>query len=425
MTRWTIAPDARTLLAGGRPSFLLADTVWAAFTSCTEREWDDHTELRRRQGFNAVLVSVLPIAHDRSDTASRSPYRLTGHGPDLDGGDGDYWTRASAMLGLARERGLTPLPVVLWNNFVPGTWGARATPGLVLDAERTLDLVARCVEAFAEHEPVWVVSGDDSFADSAEGTVALERYALAARELRRLDPGSLLTWHHTPTARMPAELADGPLVDLHGVQSGHDEAWASAPLELARHYRAMAVPRPVVNLEPCYEGLGWGGRSRHRREEVRRASWTGVVAGAAAGLGYGAHGVWSWHRRGAGFTAQDVHGLPFPASVAAQFEGALDAAFVREVVEAEGLLDLAEAPGLLHPEPSGALAGRTPGGVVAVYVPHPFAVRLRDVPGQAQVTTYDLARRRAEPGRLVGTGGDRWLEQPEFLGDALHVVRFR
>ena len=49
-----------------------------------------------------------------------------------------------------------------------------------------------------------------------------------------------------------------------------------------------------------------------------------IVAGAAAGLGYGAHGVWSWHRRGEGFAAGDVHGHPFPFSVAAVRRSAMD-----------------------------------------------------------------------------------------------------
>lgn len=417
MTSWTVAPDHRSLLADGRRRFLLADTVWAAFTSPTDAEWLDHLELRRRQGFNALLISVLPIVHDRSE-AERTPFAVSPAGVDFDGGDADYWSHAVWVLEEARARGFTPVLVLLWNNFVPGTWGSRLTPDHVLTEQQTVDYVRHAVRTFAPFSPVFAISGDDDLNDDT----ALERYSLAASVVREEAPEALITWHDTPTARMPASIADGALIDLHGLQSGHNEAWDTLPADLTRYYRGLGVERPIVNLEPCYEGLGrFAGRERHRRDDVRRASWTGVVAGASAGLGYGAHGVWSWHRRGAAFTAEDVHGTPFPFSVAAGFEGALDAAFVRRVVEEEDLFGLVEDPALLVEEPSGAVAGRA-GDTVVVYAPEPFALTLR-VDAAVSVTAYDLERRRLDAVRATPVEGGLRIEQPEFLGDALYILR--
>ncbi|QJU55015.1 DUF4038 domain-containing protein [Herbiconiux sp. KACC 21604] len=419
MTLWTIAPDHRSLLADGEHRFLLADTTWAAFTSPTDAEWLDHLELRRRQGFNALLISVLPIAHDRSE-ASRTPFSITDGAVDFDGGDADFWSHAEWVLDEARERGFTPVLVLLWNNFVPGTWGAGLTPDHVLTEQQTVDYVRLAVRTFGRFDPVFAISGDDDLNDAE----AIERYSLAARIVREEAPDALITWHDTPTARMPKEVADGPLIDLHGLQSGHNEAWDTLPADLTRYYRALDVERPVVNLEPCYEGLGrFAGASRHRRSDVRRASWTGVVAGASAGLGYGAHGVWSWHRRGAAFTAEAVHGTPFPFSVAAGFEGALDAAFVRQVVEGENLFGLVEDPSLLVAEPSGAVAGRVADDVVVVYAPEPFALTLRLDRPVASVTVYDLERRQTDAVHTTAVDAGLRVEQPEFLGDALYVLR--
>lgn len=417
MTRWTVAPDHRSLLEDGAQRFLLADTVWAAFTSPTDDEWLDHLELRRRQGFNALLISVLPIVHDRSD-AGRTPFSVGPEGVDFDGGDPDYWTHAEWVLAKARERGFTPVLVLLWNNFVPGTWGGRLTPDHVLDETQTVEYVRRAVRTFDRFSPIFAISGDDDLNDDD----AIARYSLAAGIVREEAPDALITWHDTPTARMPVDVADGALVDLHGLQSGHNEAWETLPRDLTRYYRALDVERPILNLEPCYEGLGrFAGRERHVRADVRRASWTGVVAGASAGLGYGAHGVWSWHRRDTAFTAEDVHGTPFPFTVAAGFEGALDASFVRRIVEQEGLFGLVEDPDLLTAEPSGAIAGRT-GETIVVYAPQPFALTLR-LPGRVTVTAYDLAARREDFARLTVLDDGVRIEQPEFLGDALYVIR--
>ena len=425
MTRWRIAPDRRSLLADGEPRFLLADTTWAAFTSPTDDEWLDYLALRRRQGFNALLISVLPIVHDRSD-AGRSPFGVVEGGVDFAGGDPDYWEHAQWMLVQAREHGMTPILVLLWNNYVPGTWGARLTPGYVLTEQQTLDHVHRVVESFDRFDPVFAISGDDDL----DSEVAITRYALAASTVRRLAPDALITWHSTPTARMPAAVADGPHIDVHGLQSGHNDGWQTLPAELTRYHRALRVERPIMNLEPCYEGLGrFAGRERHRSADVRRASWSGVVAGASAGLGYGAHGVWSWHRRGARFTAEAVHGEPYPFSVAVQFDGALDAAFVRTVVEREHLFGIIEDANLLETRRSGAIAGRTPDGTIAVYAPEPFPL-LMDVPADSiEVTAYDLGRRRRD---AVGFGWELLdarrllrIDQPDFLGDALYVIRSR
>lgn len=423
MPHWSLAPSRRSLLRDGQPTFLLADTTWAAFVGPTDEEWSDYLALRRRQGFTGLLISVLPIEHDRSE-GGLSPYRVIDGRLDLDAGDAEYWPRAERRLAEAVALGFTPMLVLLWNNFVPGTWGAGLTPHLVLDAEQTVAHVRSTVARFARFEPIWIVSGDDDLNDES----ALARYSLAAETVRQQAPDALVTWHSTPTARMPEALADGPLLDLHGLQPGHNDEWDSLPRDLVRYYDDLAVERPIISLEPCYEGLGrFAGRARHSRADVRRASWTGVVSGAAAGLGYGAHGVWSWHRRGSAFTAESVHGLPFPFSVALAFPGADDVAFLRRTVEAEGLLDVREDRELLVAEASGAVAGRV-GSTIAVYAPTAFSLTLRLSPAAVvDVRLYDLAARRADAADwssvdLGGSTGVR-LAQPEFPGDALFVLR--
>lgn len=417
---WSLAPSRRWLLHDDAPAFLLADTVWAAFGGARHDEWLDHLERRRRQGFNALLFSILPIEHDRS-SGTLSPYAIRDGRLDFAAGDPAYWDDAERVLAAACAHGFTPMLVLLWNNFVPGTWGAGLTPDHVMDAEQTASYVADAVARFSRYDPIWIVSGDDDLNDDT----ALERYSAVAAQVRALAPDQLITWHDTPTARMPASIADGDLLDFHGLQSGHNEAWDTLPADLTRHYRAMEVPRPIINLEPCYEGLGrFAGRARHSAADVRRASWTGIVAGAAAGLGYGAHGVWSWHRRGEGFAAADVHGDPFPFAVAAAFPGADDVALARRIVDAEQLWGLDGDAALLVDEPSGAVAGRTPDGVVAVYAPEAFALTLRGrASDDLDVRVYDLAARRPDAARWSTIDGGVRLAQPEFPGDALYVIR--
>ncbi|MFR3924238.1 MAG: DUF4038 domain-containing protein [Collinsella sp.] len=52
----------------------------------------------------------------------------------------------------------------------------------------------------------------------------------------------------------------------------------------------------MVNSEPCYEQMGasrnvyW----RFTAQDCRASVWSSILAGASAGVTYGAHGVWNW-----------------------------------------------------------------------------------------------------------------------------------
>src|SRR4051794_25744171 len=160
-SRLTVDVGGRYLRQGGRPVFLLADTLWAAFSRMTAAEWQDALRLRRRQGFNAVNVSVVAISHERSlGGSSFGPFApLRDGGWDLDRPDLDYFARARSLVASAHELGLTVVLVVLWCTYVPGTWGAARAPGLVMNERQTRRYLNLLVETFADLHPVFCVSG--------------------------------------------------------------------------------------------------------------------------------------------------------------------------------------------------------------------------------------------------------------------------
>jgi hypothetical protein len=419
---WTIADDHATLLRHGKPEFLLADTLWAAFTRPTFDEWRAYLQLRRRQGFNAVNISVLPIAHDSSESASaHSPFEPAAVGSyDLNALSDEYFSRAGEMVAMAVQEGITPVLVVLWCNYVPDTWGARLTPHLVLDEPQTDRYIEKVVSTFAGYGPIFAISGDERF-DSATAT---QRYQHALRVVHAAAPQCLTTLHTTPDAIVPDSLADSDDLSFYVYQSGHDTGWEERSWKLAEQYLAHRVRRPLIDLEPCYEGHGYGkGTGRHYANNVRLASWTAVLAGAGAGLGYAAHGAWSWHQPGDAFGGEHFSGTPFPAQVALAFPGAWDVGLLRSIVEAEGLYHLRSRQDLLIDDHSGARAGAAAGEqVVVIYQPSPFALR---VGGEfaRDVTCWDLGRGRREPARVRGDGQYTVIEQADFLADALYILR--
>src|SRR5690349_15529787 len=100
---------------GERPFFYLADTVWMSFTHATDDEWRAYLAYRRRQRFNALQISILPILHDMSESAlGIAPFESDGQGGwDFYRPSAAYFERAAGMLRAARAAGFVPVLVVL------------------------------------------------------------------------------------------------------------------------------------------------------------------------------------------------------------------------------------------------------------------------------------------------------------------------
>lgn len=396
-----IAPTGDRFLRAGNPEFLLADTAWAAFTTPTVEEWRAYVAQRRAQGFTAALISVLPIAHDRTiNPGMREPFV-----------DESYFRQAADYVEIALEGGITPMLVVLWCTYVPGTWANQRRPDLAMSESQTEEYVDTVLDSFASYQPVFIISGDDSFTEPT----ANARYRTTLDRVRAAAPGSLTSLHSNPSAVLPDDIEP----DFYGYQSGHDGDHFDRTWQLAGQYLERPVRRPLMDFEPCYEGHGYDGAARrHTAANVRRASWSSVLGGASAGLGYGAHGVWSWHRRGADFTSVGWSGEPFPVEAALRFRGADDVALLRRIVEEHGLSGVLPRQDLVI-DGAGVRAAATPDlSTIAVYAREPSPITLAVY---GHVSAFDLEGRRAVTPRLRPDGEHVVVEMPEHPGDRVLV----
>jgi hypothetical protein len=334
---------------------------------------------------------------------------------DLDRPDPAYYAAARKMCEEAIAYGMMPILIVLWCNYVPGTWGAGLTPEMVFTEEQTDAHVDRVVATFADLGVVFAASGDENFSDPR----SVERYERVVRRLRDRAPDTLLTLHPGVFVEQPARLTE--MIDFYAYQAGHDDEWDRQPAIQAAVLRNLPTRRPIVSMEPCYEGHGYGkGAGRHTAADVRLASWTSVLGGSGAGLGYGAHGVWSWHRHGEPFNGEHFSGTPFPADIALRFDGAWDVGLLRGVVERYELHDLAVRPDLVVADRSGAcFAMQEEPRRAALYLPHPFAVTLDADLSGLTVTSWNLGARTEDRPVVRFEDGRTVVEQPQYLADSL------
>jgi hypothetical protein len=415
----TVAATRDRFLRDGRPFFYLADTCWSAFTNVRPGEWEQYLDVRAAQGFNALQITILP-QWDRSlvDFAP-SPFRTGRDGrPDYANPEESYFENASRRLETAVARGFVPALVLLWCDRIRGTWACRKMPEHEMPLEAIAPFVRYAAKTFGRFDPIWLVSGDTDLLTNE----TIDRYLLALRAIKEAAPGCLTTLHLQPQADLPEPIEQAPELDFYMYQSGHHPD-QTTPYQLAQRFATKSVRRPVVNGEPCYDGHGFGNTyGRFGAFHVRKAIWQSLLAGAKAGVTYGAHGIWNWHRRGLPFGSAEFSSAPVPWHEALRLKGAWDAGFARWLFDTYSLADLEPviATGL---NPEIRIASSPGGGLVAAYVPYPAEIEFGcDLSGH-EIVLFDLADRRiVRPVLRHGSGGSR-LELPDVNADTLFVAR--
>lgn len=422
MPQWTLADDATHLLRDSEPDFLLMDTLWAALHRADMASFLEVLDLRRQQGFSGVMMSILPIAHDRSGDLHHPFPRHDDGTPDFSRLDPTWLDRAEAMIEAVVERDLVPMLMLQWVNYVPDTWASVEAPQFVMSDEETLAMVEAVVARFARFRPIWSTSGDETFISRA----AIDRHVLIARRVRELDDG-LITAHTGGWIHFPEEINE--LVDFIGYQSGHDGAnWKVNPQQWNRYLATLSHRHPAMNLEPPYEGHGYNsGEGRYRADDVRLASWRSVLTGAGAGLAYGAHGLWSWHHAGEEFSSEDWSGMPFDAMVALRLPGAPDVGWLRERAVEHRFWELVDRGDLVVRDRSGITVGATKDlARIVVHAPHPFRFEIQVDETAYDVIAYDICSHARVPvQRFAGESGKLNIATPERCSEHLYVLHRR
>ena len=423
MSVLTISADKSHFLEAGRPFFYLADTVWSAFTNAQPEEWAEYLDYRRAQGFTALQINILP-QWDRSQGASfPEPFKKGKDGRwDFGAPREEYFHSTRELAAMARERDFVPALVFLWCNYVEGTWGAeRLGPPQIL-LEEVDGFAAFVNETFGALEPIYLVSGDTDF--KAPVTRAL--YLEALRRLKHYAPKALTTFHLNPDVSLPDEIVEMEELDFYMYQSGHHPESQDRSYKLAAQGLGYPVKRPVLNGEPCYEGIQYFQQyGRFSSFDVRRAIWQSLLSGASAGVTYGAHGLWSWHRPGLRFGAAQFWNEPFHWRDALHLEGAWDAAFARSLFLQHGLFDLVPAQEEVDAVPEIRLARSADGAKVALYVPYAAEVKLRQDLSGLEWTAISLQDRNFRTPRVRAVQGGSTVEMLPVNGDALFLGAVR
>ncbi len=302
LARLTVASDGAHFLRDGKPFFWVGDTVWSAFTNAAPEEWKEYLDFRKAQGFNALQINTLPQWDRIRPDLGLYPYPLRRDGSLDYSADPNprFLEKARLFCLMAAERGFTPVLVVDWADIVPDTWLSAIFPTHIWPVDAVEEHARRVACFFREFDPVYFVSGDTDF----RGPLAEEYYLRTIRVLRAADPHALLSMHLCGGfSDLSQTLADS--LDFLVYQSGHVEGSEKTLESLPSTFLRNFPGKPLLNAEPCYEGMPHipdGGNTPtgkiYGEADVLDACRRSILAGAKAGITYGANGLWSWRRPG-------------------------------------------------------------------------------------------------------------------------------
>lgn len=425
MDKITVSPSKDYFVRGGSPFFYLADTAWSVFSNAKREEWLEYLDYRAMQGFNALQISVLPVLHDASATyVGLEPFETAKErGWNFSRPRADFFNNAAAMVDDAVQRGFVPVLVLLWANYVPDTTFSRRDASHVMPLEYVAPYVELAAETFSPFRPIFVISGDTNFPSDA----TVEHYQVALETVKRVAPDCLTSFHLQPGVALPSVFVDSDKLDFYMYQAGHRIERNDLNYVLAEEILKYPVRRPIVNAEPSYEGHGHGDRyGRFGAFHLRKAFWQSVLSGAKAGFTYGAHGVWSWHRRGASFTSEAWSKIPFDRRTAMRLPGAWDVAFARWLFERYTMHELNARNDLVLSEYREIrLAARDDLELIVAYLPYPVDLRLRVNLGEYEVNAVELEHRNLLVPQVSAGEGASTIAMIEINSDYVVIASRR
>jgi hypothetical protein len=401
------APDRLHLAhADGTPFFYLADTAWNGALLSTDADWATYLDDRVARGFTAIQL----ITHAPWTAALANAEGLTAfEGDDPARVRPEFFDRIDRRIAEVNARGMLAVPVLAWAaNFGAS---ARLNVGHTASAEQLIPLLRYQVERLGRHHVMWVLAGDGVY-----NFWRRRKWRTVGRAVfgDRADRAPVAL--HTAGLTWPYDaLADQSWLDVYGYQTSHSEdpsalRWLQQGPQAETWRRS---PRPTINLEPVYEGIGPA--PGYDRAAVRRAVYWSLLNAPTAGVAYGAHGLWGWHERAAEALNHPGMGVGRPWHEAMRLPGSADVGRAGEAFGSVEWWRLRPDPGMVGNQAADraryvAASRSAEGDVVAVYLPAGGEVSLRLAEG-LELTWFDpRTGSRTLADRLVApTEGEDWL----------------
>lgn len=370
--------------ADGTPFLWLSDTSWNGALKADAKSWEMYLNDRAAKKFTAVqFVMTQWIA-----AAANGDARLAYQGREKIVIDPVFFQWLDDRFKALNDHGMVAAPVLIWDAPWSDFSGA-LNPGNSLPDDQVTRLIEYMVARYGAFQDVWILAGDGDYRG-----VEAERWRKIGRAVFGEHSVRPVTIHPTGHRWLADELVKEPWLDILGYQSGHgdgpeDFRWICYGPP-ATSWKMEPI-RPIINLEPNYEGhVSYYSHKPFDAHAVRRAVYWSLLVSPTAGVTYGGHGVWSWETRSAQPMNHLGTGIARPWFEAIHLPGSMDMRNMMNFFLSLPWWTLRPAPSLLEEQPG----SKDPSQFVAAAKPEAgdWAVLYMPAGGQVKVRLGELAQ---------------------------------
>ena len=373
-----LAPGGRYLLdEAGAPFFWLADTPWSGPLLASEEDWEQYLADRQRKGF--TVIHCVTTQWRATPASAEGEVAYEGSGPIRI--NHRFFDRIERRVRAINDHGMVAACVLLWDYGPPDR-----TPG-ELHERYAVELASYIVDRLRELDTVWILAGDgDYMGERARRWQRIGRQVFEGRD-------GLVAMHSNSMSWPYDAFEHESWLHVWGYQSGHGDdertiRWIYSGPPTTR-WRELA-PHPIINLEPPYEGIrAYQSGRPHTDYNVRRAVWWSLLSLPPAGVGYGAHGLWSWETEPRVPIEHPNAGVAPIWREAMALHGSAQMGHLGSLVRSLPWWELRPAQELLGRQserPAGhiAVASALDGGLLLAYTPLGEGILLRHTPATAR-----------------------------------------
>jgi len=269
----------------GTPFFWLGCTAWNGGLKSTEEEWEHYLEQRARLGYN--VIQLVATQWRGCDKNSEGQVAFTGSGRITL--NPAFFQHFDGKMDRINAHGHMAGLVLLW--ALPFGSGMELSPGYYLPEREAILLARYMLARYGAHHVCWFLGGDGKYHSELE-----DRWKYIGKEVFRDRPQGISTTHPMGGHWIGDVYGSESWYEIDGFQSSHSTRKHTVELinkTVGEGWKTQS-PKPVINLEPCYEEIHY----RIFADDVRNACYWSVFAAPPSGVTYGADGIWPWIREG-------------------------------------------------------------------------------------------------------------------------------
>jgi Protein of unknown function (DUF4038)/Putative collagen-binding domain of a collagenase len=270
------------------PFLIQGDSPWSLIVGLTNDEVEQYLEVRKRQGFNAILVNLIEHHFPGAQNKKGAPFNRDGQEPFRVSGDFTtpneaYFAHADWVLRRAGELGFVVFLTPCYLGY-PGTEEGWYKEVKASKLESCRDYGRYLGKRYGGlNNIIWVAGGDHNPDDVRAQVLAL------VAGLRETNASQLWTAHCVRENSAADQYGNQPWLTINSSYAGTDVA------EKCLQDFLREPVRPTFLLEAYYENEPHGNQGPMTADDSRKQAWLAALSGTC-GQFFGNRPVWLFEK---------------------------------------------------------------------------------------------------------------------------------